>query len=149
MSADKYRRLLDAKHKPTERYILSTLGPRRSRLWRELRAFLNKNYDEESELLFGGRKYGWYFKYSRNNKTLCALFPEKMAFSVLVILGKQQVILFEENIACFNENTRKLYNSTRQYHDGRWLFKRVLSKSDLCDVISLIRTKKSPKRKGV
>lgn len=149
MLTEKYKRLLDEKRKPTEKGILSILGARRSLLWQQLRTFLGKNYDDRSELLFGGRKYGWCFKYRRNNKTLCGLFPENKAFSVLVVLGRQEIVLFEENIECFNDNTRRLFKSAHQYHDGKWLYKRVLNKSDLRDTISLIRMKKGPKRKGI
>jgi hypothetical protein len=145
---EKYARLLDSTRRPTEASILTTLGTRGSVLWKQLRVFLKVNYDYKPELLFGGRKYGWCYKYRRKNKTLCVLFPEMKAFTVLVVLGKQEIMQFEKIITRFNENTRRLFKSAHQYHDGRWLYKRVLNKSDLRDVITLIRIKRNPKQRG-
>ncbi|MDH4212263.1 MAG: DUF3788 domain-containing protein, partial [candidate division WOR-3 bacterium] len=76
---DKYGRLLDGTRRPTEKTVMATLGTRASSLWKQLRAFLQVNYDHVPELLFGGQKYGWCFKYRRKNKTLCVLFPESKA----------------------------------------------------------------------
>lgn len=143
-----YERLIDGERRPTERDILNTLGVRASMLWKQLRAFLKVNYDFTPELMYGGQKYGWCFKYRKKGKTLCVLFPESKAFTVLVILGKKEIVQFEEDIGDFNEGTMGLFKSARQYHDGKWLYKRVLSKSDLRDVISLIRIKRRVKVKG-
>jgi hypothetical protein len=145
----KYTRLLDGENRPTEKAVLTALGTRASVLWKQLRAFLKANYDFKPELMFGGQKYGWFHKYRRKGKTLCVLFPESKAFTVLVVLGKKEIAQFEERSADFNEGTQMIFKSTRQYHDGRWLYKRVLNKSDLSDVVSLIRMKKGPNRKGV
>jgi hypothetical protein len=142
---DKYERLLDGKWRPTEKTILAFLGIRASVLWKQLRTFLKVNYDFRPELMFGGQKYGWCFKYRRKSKTLCVLFPESKAFTVLVILGKTEIVQFEEHSDDFNEATRALFTCARQYHDGKWLYKRVLKKDDLRDVISLVRIKRRVK----
>jgi hypothetical protein len=145
---DKFGRLLDGKRTPTEKTILNALGTRASVLWQQLRAFLKVNYDHTPELLFGGKKYGWCYKYRRKDKTLCVLFPESKSFTVLVTLGKKEIAQFEERCNDFNEATRMLFTSARQYHDGKWLYKRVLHKSDLRDVISLIQIKRRVKVQG-
>jgi hypothetical protein len=137
----KYVRLLNGDKKPSERIILATIGIRGTKLWKQLRAFLKVNYDFKPELVFGGRKYGWCYKYKRKNKTLCVLFPELRAFSVMMVLGREEAARFEQDFASFNENTQRLFKTTRQYHDGKWLYKRVLNKSDLRDVIALVRIK--------
>ena len=137
----KHARFLNGNKRPSERKILATLGTRSVRLWKQLRVFLKVNYEFRPELVFGGRNYGWCYKYRRKNKTLCVLFPETKAFSVLVVLGRVEVARFEEDIKNFNEDTRQLFKTTHQYHDGRWLYKRVLNKSDLKDVIALIKIK--------
>ncbi|MDH4212116.1 MAG: DUF3788 domain-containing protein [candidate division WOR-3 bacterium] len=145
---DKYGRILTEIRKPTEKTMMTTLGTRASSLWKKLRTFLKVNYDHVPVLLFGGQKYGWCFKYRRKNKTLCVLFPESKAFTVLVTLGKKEIAQFQERYDDFNEGTRMLFTSAHQYHDGKWLYKRVLNKSDLRDVISLIRIKRTEKTKG-
>ncbi|KPK73872.1 hypothetical protein AMJ87_00015 [candidate division WOR_3 bacterium SM23_60] len=148
MKESKYGRLLNGEKKPSERSILATIGTRGTKLWKQLRAFLKVNYDFKPELHFYGRKYGWCYKYTRKNKTLCVLFPETKAFSVLVVLGKKDVAQFEEDFSKYNENTQQLFKTAYQYHDGKWLYKRVLNKSDLTDVLKLIKIKRGRKEKG-
>ncbi len=146
--AEKYGRLLDDKRKPTEKIILYNLGTRASTLWKQLRTFLKVNYDFNPDWIFGGQKYGWCYRYRRKGKTLCGLFPESKAFTVMVVLGKKEIAQFEEHISDFNEGTRMFFKSARHYHDGKWLYKRVLNKSDLRDVIALIRIKRRVRVKG-
>ena len=141
----KYQRLLDGEKKPSERTILATIGTRGTKLWKQLRAFLKVNFDFKPELHFYGKKHGWCFKYTRKNKTLCVLFPETKAFTVLVVLGKKEVAQFKENKLNFNEDTRRLFKTAVQYHDGKWLYKRILNSSDVKDAIGLIRMKRRQK----
>lgn len=137
----KHERFLDGDQRPREKDVLAALGTRAALLWTQLRAFLRKNYDFKPELLFYGKKYGWCHKYRRKSKTLCVLFPEMKAFTVLVTLGKKEIARFEEDDSVFNESTRALFTTAYQYHDGKWLYKRILNKGDLRDVIYLIQIK--------
>ncbi len=141
----KYQRMLDGNVKPTERKIAATLGIRATKLWEELRTFLKINSDYTPELTFYGRKYGWCYRYRRKGKTLCVLFPELRAFSVLVVFGKKEIAQFNEEKSSFNKDTQSVFKNAYQYHDGKWLYKRVLNKSDLKDVESLLRIKKPSK----
>jgi len=149
LKKNKYQRLLDGETKPSERSILVAIGTRGTKLWKQLRAFLKVNYDFKPELHFYGIKYGWCFKYTRKNKTLCVLFPETKAFTVLVVLGKKEVAQFEEKRLSFNEDTRRLFKTAYQYHDGKWLYKRVVNNSDVKDVIALIKMKRRQKGRKV
>lgn len=146
MKREKYARLLDGDKKPSERTISAAIGIRATKLWKQLKAFLKVNYDFNPELLFYGKKYGWCIKYTRKKKTLCVLFPELKAFSVLVVLGKKEVVQFEASRSNFNEDTQRLFRTAYQYHDGKWLYKRVLNKSDLRDVLALIKIKRGQTR---
>ena len=60
-------------------------------------------------------------------------------------LGKKEVAEIRAGLFRFNETTVDLFNNAYQFHDGKWLYKRVLNKSDLKDVKSLITIKKKPK----
>ena len=145
MSNNLHQRMIEKNSVPTEKKILATIGTRATKLWKQVREFLKKNYDFVPELLFYGHRYGWCFRYRRKSKTLCVLFPEIKAFTVLVTLGKKEIELFKQNFSAFNSDTQKIFTSARQYHDGKWIYKRVLNKRDLADVISLIKIKKKPK----
>lgn len=141
----KYQRMLGGNAKPTERKIAATLGIRTTKLWKELRTFLKVNFDYTPELTFYGRTYGWCYRYRRKGKTLCVLFPELKAFSVLVVFGKKEIAQFNEKEFSFNKDTHSVFKNAYKYHDGKWLYKRVLNKSDLYDVKSLVIVKGKPR----
>jgi len=143
------KRLIDENAVPTERMIVTTIGARSARLWRQIREFLKMHYDFQPELHFYGQKYGWCYRYRRKGKTLCVLFPEVKAFTVLVTLGKKEIEQFKQISPAFNENTQEVFSQAHQYHDGKWIYKRVLNKSDLEDVKSLIRIKKRLKTEAL
>ncbi len=141
-----YERMLDAGSRPTEKKIRETLGIRVAKCWKEMRTFLKMNYDFKPELVFYGRNYGWCYRYRRKGKTLCVLFPEIKAFTVLVVFGKTEIAQFQEHPAVYNKDTKEIFKNAYQYHDGKWLYKRVLNKSDVKDVKALIRIKKQSKK---
>jgi hypothetical protein len=85
-----FERMLDGDVKPTENQIVKVIG-KRSSLWKGIRKYLKDNYNFKSEFVFYGKKYGWTVRYRKSGKTLCSLFPEKGAFTVLVVLGNTEV----------------------------------------------------------
>jgi len=115
-----------------------------SALWRELRAFLQDNYTFEPELHFGGKNYGWSYRHRRSGKTLCTLYPETGAFTVLVVMGKREIQEFEAASLSFNQGTRDAFARATLYPEGKWLYRRVLNASDLAGAKSLIAIKKRP-----
>jgi hypothetical protein len=145
LNTAKYQRMLESSVRPTEREIATTLGIRVTKLWKELRTFLKVNFDYTPELTFYGRTYGWCYRYRRKGKTLCVLFPESKAFSVLVVFGKKEITEFSDEKSSFNKDTQYVFKNAYTYHDGKWMYKRVLNKSDLNDVKSLIAIKRKPK----
>lgn len=142
-----YQRMLDKEHEPSEREVFSYLGNNAKEAWADIISFLKTNYDFLPELDFGGAKYGWSIRYRRSGKSLCTLYPEKGSFTILIVLGKKEVIEFKEKISDFSEGFIALFNNARQFHDGRWLWIRVLEKSDAEDVKRLLIIKRKPKNK--
>jgi len=145
LNSGQYRRLLDKDIPPDDHLLAHTIGENAMELWRRLRDFLRAHYDFEPELDFYGLKYGWCYKYRRKKKTLCVLFPETGAFTVLVTLGKRETEEVERTMSSFNDETQRIFRDAYQYHDGKWVYRRVLSEDDLRDVLSLIRIKRKPK----
>ena len=139
-----YERMLDKAHRPTEAQILETIG--QTTAWLDLRQYVERSYsDWMPELTFFAKQYGWTIRYRKSGKTLCYLFPERGAFSVLIILGKQEA---EEALAMadeFGADARAVLEGTQQLHDGRWLWIRVLNVDDAEDVKRLLRVKRKPR----
>lgn len=125
-----YQRMIDGDIKPTEDDMTKTVG-KRSSLWLEIRKYVEENYDFTPELIYYGQKYGWTLRYRKSGKTLCSLFPEKDAFTVLVVLGKKEVEKTFSIIDRLNPEARTLFENAEQKRDGRWLWIRVLIYDDV------------------
>jgi hypothetical protein len=141
-----YQRLLNKEHKPGEEEIVRTIGEK-SHLWFEMHEFIERYYDFAPELVFFTKKYGWAIRYRRSGKTLGYFFPENGAFSVLLVLGRKESEKVDQVKSQLNPKVRSIFESTEQLHDGRWLWIRVLTKSDV-DSVELLLQKKRKSSKG-
>lgn len=139
-----YERMLDKEHQPTEEEILDTIG--QTTAWLNLKQYIKENYDFVPELVFYGKKYGWTIRYRKSGKTLCSLFPEKDAFTALVVLGKKEAQKALSMLDEFSPGVRTLLGDTEQLHDGRWLWIRVLTVNEANDVQELLKVKRRPRK---
>ena len=138
--------MTDKARKPTEEKMASFIGESAKEAWQEIRRFIEDSYSLEPETIFYGEKYGWTVRYRKSGKTLCSLFPEKGGFTVLIILGKKESDKFFSLRDELSSKIQELFNNTKQYHDGRWLWIRLLTKSDTDDVKKLLQIKKKPRK---
>lgn len=137
-----YERIIDKEHQPTDREILKTIG--NTAPWLELKQYIESSYDFTPELVDYG-KHGWTIRYRKSGKTLCSLFPEKGAFTALVVLGKKEAEKALSMMDQFNASVRKLLDDAEQLHDGRWLWIRVRKLSDINSIKELLKLKRKPK----
>jgi len=108
--------------------------------------FLEDNYNFEQQIFFGGKKFGVMLRYRKNGKTLVSIFPEKDAFSVVLVYGKKEVITFEANRESFSTFMTDIFDNTPQLHDGRWMLITLTDNSLLSDLEKMIMIKKSVKK---
>jgi len=139
-----YERMLYKEHQPSEEEILNTIG--QTAAWINLRQYIEENYDFVPELVFYAKRYGWTIRYRKSGKTLCSLFPESGAFSVLVVLGKKEAEKALSMLDEFSPGVRAELEGTEQLHDGRWLWIRVLSVDIAHDIKELLRLKRKPSK---
>jgi len=137
-----YERMLDKAHQPTEQEMLETIHD--TTLWVQMRDYLAAAYGVTPELINYGT-YGWTFRYRKSGRTLCSLYPEQGAFSMLIVLGKKEVEKALSMMGQFNANIRTVLEETPQLHDGRWLWIRVLEQHDVDGIIELLALKRKPK----
>jgi hypothetical protein len=142
-----FERMLDKEHTPTEKDITDYLGQDAAEAWNDIVAFLGDNYNFTPETVFGGKKYGWAVRYRRSGKSLCTLHPEKGAFTVLIVLGGKETEQTLADLPNFSPDVANLISGAKQYHDGRWLWLRVLNKDDTTDIKRLLQIKKKPQKK--
>ncbi len=140
-----FERLIDKTIEPSEEIVLKFLGKQASKAWMMLRQYIEGHYDFAPETAFYGKNYGWSVRYRRSGKTLCSLFPERGAFSALIVLGKKEV----EKVAVISDvlspPVREIFFGTEQLHDGRWLWIRLKTVNDVDDIIKLLAEKRKPK----
>lgn len=139
--------MLHGDGRPTENEILKTIG-KKSSLWVELRDYLEQHYDFSPELVFYGKKYGWTIRYRKSGKTLCSLFPEAGAFTVLIVLGSKDVEKTLSTMGKLNSKVKSLFEGTEQFHDGCWLWIPVSTKQDMESIKLLLSAKRKPKKYG-
>ncbi len=142
-----FERMLDKENPPTAKDIADYLGKDAAETWNDITTFLAENYNFTPETVFGGKKYGWAVRYRRSGKSLCTLHPEKGAFTTLVVLGEKETEQTLAALSDFSPNVADTINSAKQYHDGRWLWLRILNKADTADIKRLLQIKKKPQKK--
>jgi hypothetical protein len=141
-----FERMLDKEHSPIGKDIADYLGRDATEAWDDIAAFLAENYDFSPETVFGGKKYGWAVRYRRSGKSLCTLHPEKGAFTMLIVLGGKETELVLAGLPSFSPGVAATISGAKQYHDGRWLWLRVLKKNDTADIKRLLQIKKKPRK---
>jgi hypothetical protein len=138
-----YTKLLNKSVIPTEKDINDYIG-NKIELWRSIHKYVSDSYDYKAELAFWTKKYGWTVRYKKGEKTLCYFFPENNAFSILIVLGIKESEIVNSFENQLNKNVRDIFNSTEQLRDGKWIWIRVLEKSDIDSFIILLNAKRKP-----
>ncbi|MFW9845801.1 MAG: DUF3788 domain-containing protein [Candidatus Thorarchaeota archaeon] len=133
---------------PTDKELLEFIGNRASKNWTGVQVFLEENYDFTPELKDYGKKYGWAIRYRKSGKTLTTLYPEKGGFTIQIVLGKKEVENFEGIRKDVSPEIVDLFESTKQFHDGRWLWIRQPEMGSIDDIKKLIMLKRKPKKKS-
>lgn len=109
--------------------------------------YLNSNYDFSEEIVSGGKKNGVMIRYRKSGKTLVNIFPEKKALAIVLVYGKKEVEVFEQEKTSFNPLLVNIFDNTEQLHDGRWMLIPLQDDSYLEDIKRMITIKKKPKNK--
>lgn len=128
--------------RPTDRSIINEIGNTKT-LWLEFIEFLKEQYDHIPIVKKEGKDKSWTIRYRKSGKTLVTLYPRKNEFIVLIVLGKDEVNKTRE--IKLNATIKMVFESAKQYHDGRWLWIRPKTKSDLESIKSILFIKKKPK----
>ena len=141
-----YERMSDKTKTPTESEILETLG-QPSGCWTALRTYLAETYEIEGDLKIGSEKYGWFLSFRKGGRPLCDMFPEKGAFTALVVLGGKETAQARAELDTFGPNVRSCLENSPSFHDGCWLWIRVQDPRDVEDIQRLVLMKRKPKSK--
>lgn len=114
--------------------------------WRTLMEYINDHYKLDQLIKYGGKNYGWEINYRAGKRSIISLSPEREAFTVLIIFGKKEIEKFNEASDKVTTTTKELIENTKQYHDGKWIWMRVLEERQVNDCITLLTIKRKPNR---
>jgi hypothetical protein len=131
------------KRKLLNQALTQGLGKART-AWKEINEYLLKCYDFEP-VLFTGKTDVKVIRFRKSGKTLVTLTPQKGSFFVLVVLGKKEVDKVKELKAELSASMWKRFMTTKQFHDGRWLWIEVKNMKQLKDIKVLLGVKRKPK----
>lgn len=110
---------------------------------------LNSKYDDfynfNEIIKYGGKNYGWVVNYRYCSKSMLSLHPERNAFTVLFVFGKKELEKFKEVRGNLSKETKNIIKNTKKYHDGKWIWLRVLKEKQYHDCLLLLNIKKNPK----
>jgi hypothetical protein len=137
--------MIDKTHLPNDAAILQFLGKKASSNWLTIKQFIEASYEPMIETRFWGVNNGWTIRFRKGGRTLCSLFPEQGAFSVLIVLGKKESNRILSGSLELSPRIHKIIQDTKQLHDGRWVWIRVLSVLDLIDIQKILQVKRKPK----
>ena len=114
-------------------------------LWMRIVDYINTCYSMVGDMTYGGKNYGWNLWYRKSGKSLVSLYPQENTFIAQVVLGRDQV---EKALALsLGENVNRVLHETPSLHDGRWLFIKVTTETDVADLEKLLLLKKRPLKK--
>jgi len=136
---------VDKAHSPETDEIFAVLGSSQP-LWVRIIGFIVKNYEMVGDMTYGGKNYGWNLWYRKSGKSLVSLYPQQNEFVAQVVLGREQV---EKALTLsLGENVARVLRETPSLHDGRWLFIKITTETDIADVEKLLLLKKRRKKAG-
>lgn len=115
-------------------------------LWELLNKYIAGNYSLDKSIKYGGKNYGWFLQYKKGKRTIISIHPERKAFTILFTFGKKEVEEYEKRRKEISEMTNNLIDSTKQYHDGKWIWLKVTKKVDIDDALALLDIKRKPKK---
>ena len=135
--------ILDNGHEPSMNEINLFIEEKARKKWLEMIGFIEQNYKTKQQINYStcSGKPGWNVKYKKSSKALCTLYPEKDLFTVLIVLGRNDIDAFEETREEFSPYINDLYDQCTLFNGTKWLMIEVTDDVILEDVKELIMLK--------
>lgn len=115
-------------------------------IYQKMTSYIEENYNMVT-LWNAGGKAGYYeLKYQRSKKTLCSFYIRDQSFGFMVIYGKKEQALFEDQRNYFHQDIQTIYDNTKAYHDGKWIMLSINDDKYIEDMQAMIQIKKKIKK---
>ena len=132
---------------PTQDMLEELIGLSNLDIWNKLTAGIDDLYEMDKTWNKGFGDWIYEYKYRRGGKTLCTLYAKQNIANILIILGKVEREKLESKREEFSQSLLDLYDETKTYHDGKWLWIPIDERLSLDDIVILLKLKRKPNRK--
>lgn len=132
---------------PTQNTLEELIGLDKAHIWNKLAASIDDLYEMDRMWNKGFGDWIYEYKYRRGGKTLCTFYAKNDIANLLIILGKAEREKLELKREELSEKMLTLYDETKTYHDGKWLWIPIDESLSFNDVIALLKIKRRPNRK--
>ena len=107
-------------HIPTECEIRAYIN---NDLWIDFCEYIKNIYNVVPKFEFSkcSWEYGWNIKFRKGSKSLCTIYPRENYFTILIVIGRNEKKLFEDNFSSFSNDVQKIYKETLEGNGQRWL----------------------------
>ena len=132
---------------PTQKILEELIGSRNMDIWNKLVADIDSLYEMDRTWNKGFGDWIYEYKYRRGGKTLCTFYAKQGVANILITLGKTEREKVESKRGDFSESLLVLYDETKTYHDGKWLWIPIDESLAFDDIVNLLKIKRRPNRK--
>ena len=132
---------------PTNEELIALLGQPLFEVWHKLCSFVESRYDMERLWNSGGKAWNYEYKYRRGGKSLCALYAKENVLGFMLIFGKEEREKFEATRSNYSLEAQKVYDTSKTYHDGKWMMFTLTDTSLFPDIEQLLLIKRKPNKK--
>ena len=116
--------------------------------WDRLTAAVDAFYDLDRLWSKGFGDWKVEYKYRRGGKTLCTFYAKEDSANVLITYGKAEQEKFESIRDSLSVSVQEVYDGTKSYHDGKWLWFPLNNTLSADDLIAMLKLKRRPNRKA-
>ena len=132
---------------PTQSILEELIGSSNLDIWNKLVAGIDSLYEMDRTWNKGFGDWIYEYKYRRGGKTLCTFYAKQGIANILITLGKAEREKVELKREDFSPLLLTLYDETKTYHDGKWLWIPIDEVLSMDDIINLLKIKRRPNRK--
>ena len=132
---------------PTQSILEELIGSNNLDIWNKLVAGIDSLYEMDRTWNKGFGDWIYEYKYRRGGKTLCTFYAKQGIANILITLGKAESEKVELKREDFSPLLLTLYDETKTYHDGKWLWIPIDEVLSMDDIINLLKIKRRPNRK--
>ncbi len=132
---------------PTQKILEELIGSRNMDIWNKLVSDIDGLYEMDRTWNKGFGDWIYEYKYRRGGKTLCTFYAKQGVANILITLGKAEREKVESKRGDFSESLLVLYDETKTYHDGKWLWIPIDESLEFDDIVKLLKIKRRPNRK--